>query len=139
MGFIFKVLPERFTAKLEMIVMKAICRALGLVLVLFWVVTQTGCSRPQLRLGIALDAGWLVSHDLYLDNLSGYDLSEVKLTITFFGEDASPAVQRYWVKWPLGEKQKISIPVTEVKNIQRVLVEGTAEQGEIHLKWQPSY
>src|SRR5690349_11079342 len=43
-----------------------------------------------LALTCDLSEGWLVSHDLYLNNTSGEDLTEVNLTIQFIGEDHSP-------------------------------------------------
>jgi hypothetical protein len=85
--------------------------------------------RPTLLLSLRVDEGWLVSHDLHLTNTSGQNLTESRLTVQVIGEDAAPAFDRYWASWSLGQTQLISIPVEEVRNIQRVTISGSADQG----------
>lgn len=85
----------------------------------------------NLRLSCTLDEGQFISHDVYLTNTSGEDLTEVHLSIELVGENASPTVQRYWSRWSLGVQQDVSVSVDDVKNIQRVYVTGTADQGRI--------
>lgn len=79
--------------------------------------------------------GAFVNHDVILSNTTGEDLSETKIYIKVIGENAAPSISRYWAKWPLGEKQTISIPVADVKNVQRIQVFGSTEQGEINEQW----
>lgn len=87
--------------------------------------------RKHLRLSYGFSEGWLISHDFYLTNNSGEDLSEVNLHITFVGENGSPSVDRYWSAWPLGAKQHVEIPVERVSNVQRIDVAGRAVEGDI--------
>lgn len=89
----------------------------------------------DLRLTLAFDEGSIISHDVYLTNTSGEDLTEVRLHIQLVGENASPVIDRYWTRWDLGVRQDISIPVEQVKNVQRLFVSGTADQGRIDQGW----
>jgi hypothetical protein len=87
--------------------------------------------RKQLRLSYEFSEGWLGSHDFYLTNASGQDLSEVNVTVRLIGENGSPSVNRYWSSWPLGGKQHVSVSVEDVKNVQRIAVSGRASEGDI--------
>jgi hypothetical protein len=93
-----------------------------------------GCAArigSGLRLSLDLREGWLISHDLALTNTTGEELTEVNLKVRVVGEDGSPVVDRYWAHWPLGAKQVINVPVSNVTNLQRVEVTGSADQGRI--------
>lgn len=85
--------------------------------------------KPPLRLKYGWSAGTLMVHDLYVTNTSGEDLSEVHVTVTFIGENATEKVTRYWMNWPLGEKQDVQMSVDKVRNVQRILVQGKCDQG----------
>jgi hypothetical protein len=85
-------------------------------------------SRP-LRVSLQISEGWLVSHDLYLTNTTGEDLTEVHLRVKVVGEDGAPTIQRYWERWPLGGRQSCTVAMSDVKNIQRVEITGRADQG----------
>lgn len=87
--------------------------------------------RKQLRLSYRFSPAVLVSHDFYLQNTSGENLSEVNLRMTFVGEDASPSIERYWANWPLGEHQRLMVSMSTVKNVQRIEVSGRADEGDI--------
>jgi hypothetical protein len=87
--------------------------------------------KPHLRLSYDWSAGTLMVHDLCATNTSGHDLKEVRLKVTFVGENGSPTVDRYWTAWPLGERKDISISVDKVKNVQRLSLLGSADEGEI--------
>jgi len=85
-------------------------------------------SRP-LRVSLQISEGWFVSHDLYLTNTTGEDLTEVHLRVKVVGEDGAPTIQRYWERWPLGARQSCTVAMSDVKNIQRVEITGRADQG----------
>lgn len=88
--------------------------------------------KPLLNLVGRFSPAIFSSHDLYLTNTTGTDLSEVRLRIKFVGENASPEVTRYWASWPLGMSQQITILESEVKNVQRVEVSGEADNGRFN-------
>lgn len=94
-------------------------------------------SKP-LRVSLQTSEGWLFTHDLYLTNTTGEDLSEVRLRIRVVGEDHSPSIERYWKRWALGERQEISVPVGDVKNIQRIVLSGRADQGRFDQTFEES-
>lgn len=92
----------------------------------------TDAPKPKLlNLSYQFSEGWLMEHDFYVTNTSGEDLTEVRLSFRFLGEDAKPIIQRYWAEWPLGQKHTISFPVDDVKNVQVIMVDGRADQGVI--------
>ena len=100
--------------------------------------TATAPTPPpvkKLKLHCSFAQGSFVSHDVILSNTTGEDLSETKISIKVIGENAAPAISRYWAKWPLGEKQTISVPVSDVKNVQRIQVYGSTDQGDIDQQW----
>lgn len=84
---------------------------------------------PHLPLACRFDPGTLFTHDLYVTNTCGKDLTEVRVAFTLVGEDASPTAQRYWASWPLGVVQHITYPVDSVSNVQRLELSGGADQG----------
>lgn len=86
-------------------------------------------SLPPLNLTYRFSPGQFFTHDLYVSNTSGQDLSEVNISFTFVGEDGSPRADRYWSSWSLGEEQHIEVPADSVSNVQRIVVKGRADQG----------
>lgn len=101
-----------------------------------------GCDRvsslaglEQLQVTLKVSEGVLFSHDFILTNTSGKSLSEVHMSIQVFGENAAPVLERYWASWPLGGEQTFSVPVDQVKNLQRVALRGRADQGRFDLTW----
>lgn len=93
--------------------------------------------KPPLQLAYNWSPGTLFTHDLYVTNTCGEDLSEVRLTFTFVGENGSPSVDRYWASWPLGVKKEVSISVDDVRNVQRITVSGRAQEGQIGVDLTP--
>ena len=92
-------------------------------------VPWTPPPKPHLRLSYKWSSGTLISHDLYVTNSSGKDLTEVHLKVTFVGEDASPTVERYWSSWTLGETRDVEISVDKVHRIQALSIAGSADEG----------
>lgn len=95
---------------------------------------RAAASAKVLNLAYEFSEGWLVNHDLYVTNACGEDLSGVRLRFTLVGENASPAVDRYWASWPLGARRQISVPVEQVTNVQEITVAGRADQGVINVQ-----
>ena len=85
----------------------------------------------------SLDEGAFISDDIYFTNSAGKDLTEVHFTMTLTGENGvSKKFTRYWASWHLGDKQHISLSLSEsVVKIQRIDISGTCDQGSITDSW----
>ena len=87
--------------------------------------------RKKLQFFVTVDEGEFFYHDVFLVNTTGEHLTEVRLDMEVVGENASPTVERYWASWSLGETKSVRLSVDDVSNVQRIRLQGTAEQGDI--------
>lgn len=94
--------------------------------------------KPPLELYYDWRPGTLFVHDLDVTNTCGEELNEVNVTFTFVGDNGTESVKRYWAQWPLGWKKNITMDINKVRNVQRIKIQGTCNEGVISAELQPN-
>jgi hypothetical protein len=90
-----------------------------------------GCSKIS-GFESAVDQGTLAWHDVYLANKSGKDLHEVNMTLTIVGENGEPrSEKKYFAQWLNGETIKVSFPIGNTHNVQKIMMVGSCKEGRI--------
>lgn len=86
-------------------------------------------SRQHLDIEYRFDSGQVISHDLFMTNASGKDLSDVHMSFEVLGDNGPSRLERYWPDWPIGGTKHVQIPVSKIRVIYRIVVDGRTDQG----------
>ena len=84
-----------------------------------------------------IDPGTMIWHDLYFENASDSDLSEVRATVTIVGERGKQESKTiYWATFPRGQKMRVEFPVNDAtRGPQKFSLVALCNEGCINAYW----
>ncbi len=80
---------------------------------------------------VKFSPGMVRSHDIYVTNTTGKDLTDVQLDFIVSSTTGGTTVNRQWPTWPLGQTMDVKVAVGDVTDVKTIVLSGAASQGKL--------